>query len=133
MVSGTCYGVYTVAAKRFLTASAPALPTTALTLLIAGVALSPLVFMHTENLADSYSLLLIAWTGIAGTTAAYTAFIYGLRRTSAPTAGMLSLAEPLVAAVLGIVVLDEHLSPASPMGLHHAGFRVTVVSKSAGG
>ncbi|MEJ6549661.1 DMT family transporter [Corynebacterium sp. USCH3] len=110
LVSGTCYGVYTVAAKRFLQAGVPALPATTITLIIAGLALSPLLILHPEHLADLDSLLLIVWIGLAGTAAAYAAFIHGLHRTSAPTAGTLSLAEPLLAAALGILLLREHLT-----------------------
>jgi DME family drug/metabolite transporter len=116
LVSGTCYGVYTVAAKRFLQAGVPALPATTITLVIAGLALSPLMALHPEHQTDPGSLLLIAWTGLAGTTAAYAAFIYGLHRTTAQTAGTLSLAEPLLAAALGVLVLHEHLTASALIG-----------------
>ncbi|GAB3212554.1 DMT family transporter [Marinactinospora thermotolerans] len=110
LLSGTCYGVYTVAAKRFLQAGAPALPATTLTLLLAGLALSPILVLRPGHLTDVNSLSLIAWTSVAGTAVAYAAFVYGLDRTSAPTAGTLSLAEPLLAAALGILVLGEQLT-----------------------
>lgn len=116
LVSGTCYGVYTVAAKRFLQTGAPAVPATAMTLLIAGVALSPIPLMYPAHLDSGNSIALISWTALAGTTAAYAAFVYGLNRTSAATAGTLSLAEPLLAAVLGVLVLDEHLTASALAG-----------------
>lgn len=78
LVSGTCYGIYTVAAKRFLQAGLPALPATTITLIIAGVVLAPFLVLHPEHLTDTSSLLLIAWIALAGTAAAYAAFIYGL-------------------------------------------------------
>ena len=110
LVSGVCYGVYTVAAKRYLEAGVPALPATTITLLIAGVVLSPLLLLHPEHLGDPNSLALIGWIGLGGTAVAYAAFIHGLHRTTAPTAGTLSLAEPLLAATLGVLVLGEHLT-----------------------
>ncbi|AXB41374.1 DMT family transporter [Amycolatopsis albispora] len=116
LVSGSCYGVYTVAAKRFLQAGVPVLPATTSTLLVAGIALSPLLVLHSGHLTEPNSLCLIAWTALAGTTAAYAAFAYGLHRTSAPTAGTLSLAEPLLAAALGILVLREQLSMSAVAG-----------------
>ncbi|GAB2682295.1 DMT family transporter [Kribbella swartbergensis] len=116
LVSGACYGVYTVTAKRFLQAGAPALPATAVTLIIAGIVLSPIVALHPEHLAEPRSILLVAWIGLAATTAAYAVFVFGLRRTSAPTAGTLSLAEPLLAAVLGVLVLHERLSATALAG-----------------
>ena len=116
LVSGTCYGVYTVAAKRYLQAGVPALPATTITLLIAGVGLSPLIALHPEHLSEHHSLVLIVWIGLAGTAAAYAAFVYGLHRTTAPTAGTLSLAEPLLAAALGVLVLHEQLTAAALLG-----------------
>lgn len=116
LVSGSCYGVYTVAAKRFLQAGVPALPATTITLVVAGVALSPLVALHPEHLAAPDSLALIGWTGLAGTALAYAAFVHGLHRTTAPTAGTLSLAEPLLAAALGVLVLHEHLTASALIG-----------------
>jgi DME family drug/metabolite transporter len=116
LVSGTCYGIYTVAAKRYLQGGVAPLPATTITLLLAGLALSPLLLLHPEHLADPDSLALVAWIGLAGTAAAYATFVYGLGRTTAPTAGTLSLAEPLLAAVLGVLVLREHLSPSALTG-----------------
>lgn len=94
----------------------PALSTTAITLVIAGVALSPLLVLHPEHLADPNSLLLTGWIGLVGTAAAYAAFVYGLRSATSPTAGTLSLAEPLLAAILGILVLREHLTTSGLLG-----------------
>lgn len=116
LLSGTCYGVYTVAAKQFLRTGVPALPATTVTLVIAGVALSPLLLLHPQHLTDTSSLVLVGWISIVATAAAYAAFVYGLHRTSAPTAGTLSLAEPLLAAVLGVVALHEQLSPSAVVG-----------------
>ncbi len=50
------------------------------------------------------------WLGPVTAALAYWFFVTGLRRVSAATAGTLSLAEPLVAAVLAVVVLGERLS-----------------------
>jgi DME family drug/metabolite transporter len=69
-----------------------------------------------DHLADGDSLLLVAWLALAGTAAAYAAFVHGLDRTSASTAGTLSLAEPLLAAAAGVLVLHERLSPSATLG-----------------
>ncbi|MCL1869859.1 MAG: DMT family transporter [Promicromonosporaceae bacterium] len=116
LLSGACYGVYTVAAKRFLDAGVPAVPATAITLVAAGAALSPLVALHPQHVLDPRSIALVAWIGLAATAGAYAAFVFGLRRTSAAEAGTLSLAEPLLAAVLGVAVLHEHLTTAATVG-----------------
>lgn len=116
LVSGICYGVYTVAAKKFLDQGVPAVPVTAATLLLAGVALSPLLALHTEHLVEKSTLALLAWTGLAGTALAYAAFVRGVHRTTAATAGTLSLAEPLLAAALGVLVLHEGLGASTLAG-----------------
>ena len=116
VLSGSCYGVYTVAAKKYLDAGAPALPTTAITLLIAGAALSPILLHAPAGLLSVNTALLVAWLAFAATTCAYASFVYGLRRTTAPATATLSLAEPLLAAALGVLVLREQLPPTAVAG-----------------
>lgn len=54
---------------------------------------------------------------VVTTFLAYRLFGYGLRHTAAQVATMLTLAEPAVAAVLGVVVLGERLPAVSWCGL----------------
>ncbi len=58
-----------------------------------------------------------AHLAVVTTFVAYRLFGYGLRHTAAQTATTLTLAEPAVAAVLGVVVLGEHLPAVSWCGL----------------
>jgi drug/metabolite transporter, DME family len=53
---------------------------------------------------------LLAALGIGPTAAAYTLYFRGLRQASASTAALLSLIEPLTAAVLAALVLGNRLS-----------------------
>ncbi|MCI3275166.1 DMT family transporter [Streptomyces cylindrosporus] len=59
---------------------------------------------------------------------AYRLFGYGLRRTSAATATTLTLAEPAVAAVLGVTVLGERLPAASWCGLAILGLGLVLLA-----
>lgn len=59
---------------------------------------------------------LLAALGIGPTAAAYTLYFRGLRTASASTAALLTLIEPLTAAVLAALVLGDRLSPASIAG-----------------
>jgi DME family drug/metabolite transporter len=52
---------------------------------------------------------MLLWLGIATVGVAYALYGYGLRFLPTSTAVTLTLAEPVTAAVLGVVVLDEHL------------------------
>ncbi|GAA5032871.1 DMT family transporter [Microbacterium fluvii] len=76
-----------------------------------------LPFVDLSWLADPRGLAMALWLGIATIAVAYTLFTWGLERLTAATAATLTLAEPLTAGVLGIVVLDERLSALAIAGL----------------
>ena len=57
------------------------------------------------------------WLGLATIAVAYVLFTWGLQGVSAATAATLTLAEPLTAALLGLTVLGERLSPTAVAGL----------------
>lgn len=116
VVSGVCYGAYTVAAKKFLSCDVPPTATVTATLLLGGILLSPLLIVFPSHLFGANSLALIAWLGIGTTAVAYMCFVSGLRRISAANAGTLSLAEPLTAAMLGVLVLGERLTVPATAG-----------------
>ncbi|MEU4896396.1 EamA family transporter [Streptomyces sp. NPDC044780] len=118
VAAGTCYGLYTVFAKKLaVVAPATHLPTlSALSLLVGSLPLLPWLVEDAAPLRDEATLALIAWLGIATTAAAYWLFTTGLSRVRATTAGTLSLAEPLAAALIGVLLLHEHLSPSAWAG-----------------
>jgi DME family drug/metabolite transporter len=116
VVSGCCYGAYTVAAKIFLDSETPALVTVACTLLLGGALLTPLIVVHPAHLLDPATLALSGWIGIVGTAIAYALFAWGLTGTTATTAGTLSLAEPLAAVALGALVLHERFAVNATLG-----------------
>jgi DME family drug/metabolite transporter len=116
VVSGCCYGAYTVAAKIFLGSGVPQMVTVASTLLLGGLLLSPLIVVHHAHLLDAPTVALVGWMGAIATAFAYALFIRGLARTTASAAGTLSLAEPLAAAVLGVLVLHERLTTNATVG-----------------
>lgn len=117
IVAGICYGLYTVAAKRFGACAVNMPAAVAATLLVGGLMLSPALAVHAHAMLSPASLALLAWLGLVSTAAAYMFFVIGLERVSASTAGTLSLAEPLVAALLGLLVLGERLSRLSTIGM----------------
>jgi drug/metabolite transporter, DME family len=57
------------------------------------------------------------YLGVVTTVIAYLLYGRGLRTVAAPVAVTLGLAEPVVAAILGLVVLGERLTAASIAGL----------------
>jgi drug/metabolite transporter, DME family len=58
----------------------------------------------------------IAWLSVATIAVAYTLFAAGLRHVDAPTATTLTLAEPLTATAVAVLVLGERLGPIGLVG-----------------
>ena len=110
VISGCCYGGYTVSAKKFIDTGLSPTVTIAATLILGGALLTPLILWHPGALVEPETLLLIGWIGVVGTSVAYLLFGRGLSLTTASTVGTLSLIEPLTAALLGVLVLNEHLT-----------------------
>lgn len=116
LVAGACYGVYTVSAKRLLDGGREAVGVLAATLGAAALLLAPLLAGSSDELLTPDGLALVAWLGVAATASAYLLFARGLGRIPAATAGTLSLAEPLTAVALGLVVLGERPTAATGLG-----------------
>ena len=113
LVSGGCYGAYTVSAKRFLRPGRPVEGAVAASLLGGALLLLPGLADGAAALATPRGAGLVAWLGLVTTALAYVVFVRGLRRVTAATAGTLSLAEPFVALLLGAAVLHERLTAAA--------------------
>ncbi|MEY9941332.1 DMT family transporter [Streptacidiphilus sp. MAP5-3] len=78
----------------------------------------PVLLLSNERwLLDPRGLGVVLHLGVVTTFLAYRLFGLGLRRTSAQVATTLTLAEPAVAAVLGVAALGERLPVASWCGL----------------
>jgi len=84
---------------------------------VAGLSLSPALFVSDLEwvaTADGFGMAL--YLAVAATVLAYSLFNRGLRTVEPGTAATLALVEPLVAAMLGVVILGEQLSPLSWLG-----------------
>src|SRR5690606_6686275 len=66
------------------------------------------------------------YLGLGTTALSYFLYGRGLRTTPVATAATLALAEPAVAALLGLVVLGERLAPVSVAGLILLGIALVV-------
>jgi drug/metabolite transporter, DME family len=116
IVAAACYAVYTVSAKRLAEDGATMTAAVSVTLIAGGLMLTPWLVTAGPGLFSGRALLTVAWLGPVTTAAAYMLFVQGLRTVSAATAGTLSLAEPLVAALAGIGLLNEHLTVPALIG-----------------
>jgi DME family drug/metabolite transporter len=113
--SGLGYAAITALSRRM--AHEDPLILTGVTSAVAAVALLPLaVGAGLSAPSDPASIGWLGYVGIVPTVLAYWLFYRGLRTTVAEVAGVLTLIEPLTAALLAAAVLHEALSSAALVG-----------------
>ncbi|MFI9361225.1 DMT family transporter [Kitasatospora sp. NPDC053057] len=117
-LSGLSYAVYSLIAGRLIAAGHQsggvmgAMFGGAAVLVLPVLALGPVGWLLSVRGAG-----VVLHLGVITTFLAYRLFGYGLRHTTAQTATTLTLAEPAVAAVLGVAALGERLPAVSWCGL----------------
>ena len=88
------------------------------TFTLGAVLLSPtLLFSDPGWVLSPTGLAVALELGLGATALAYILFASGLSRVSVSTAATLSLAEPLTAGLLGVLILGERLSPTAVLGM----------------
>jgi len=115
--AGVSFAVYTNMSKKLM-AQQEALPAVAMTFSICALLLLPF------SISSGFSWLAVTqnfWTmlfmGVMCTSIAYLLFLSGLQKINSSSAVTLSLAEPLTAAMLGVLLVGEHLSATSWCGV----------------
>jgi DME family drug/metabolite transporter len=117
LVSGSGYATYTVASKRLLAAGHAPETVMACGFGAAALLLAPvLVLAGGAALLTPGGLALALYLGAIPTALAYVLFARGLKRLSAGETATLTLAEPLTAAALGVVVLGERPGALAAVG-----------------
>ena len=115
--SGAGYATYTVAAKRLMVAGHAPERVMAVGFGTAAVLLAPLLLLGDSGwLLTADGLLLAVYLGVVPTALAYVLFGRGLRMLSSGEVATLTLAEPLTAAALGVVLLSERPGPVAALG-----------------
>ncbi len=104
------------------------IPLTAIGFTCGGVLLIPVAAVWGIDVArDATGWALVLVLGIALTAAAYAAFLTGLRSVPPFVATIVTLLEPLVATVLGVIVLAERLGPSGMVGAAALGAAVMLL------
>jgi DME family drug/metabolite transporter len=117
IVAGGSYAVYTLAAKRLLTAGHPPEQVMGAAFGLGAVVLAPVLAASTPGwLLQADGIALALFLGIVPTALAYVLFARGLRRLTASETATLTLAEPLTAGALGAILLAEPLTAVSAAG-----------------
>ncbi len=129
LLSGLLYSFYAVTAARAITAGAPSGAVMGVLFGGAAVIMLPvLLWRDTAWLGEPRGLLTAVYLGCATTALSYFLYGRGLRSTPVARAATLALAEPAVAALLGLVVLHERLTGVSWAGLVLLGAGLVLVA-----
>lgn len=121
LAAGLSYAVFAVGAKRTLDAGVAVTTAMGVVFGLGGILVTPLLLpgLLAGELGWTLTpggLAMIVWLGVAATALAYLLYGAGLRRLSVASAATLSLAEPVTAAVLGVVVVGERPGAAAATG-----------------
>lgn len=127
--AGMSYALYTVCGKALIERGWDSTRVMGTVFGVAAVASVPVLLVAgTSWLLTPNGLALTLWLGIVTTAVAYLLFGWGLARLTAVTVSTLTLAEPLGATILGLLVLHEQLTPVSAIGLALIAVGLAVVS-----
>jgi DME family drug/metabolite transporter len=117
VLAGAGYATYAVLAKRLLVVGFEPEPVMAGTFGVGAVVLLPVLLASGAGwLADPQGLALALYLGAVPTALAYVLFARGLRHVATGEAATLTLAEPLTAVALGVLVLAERPSGIAVVG-----------------
>lgn len=116
LCAGGAYAMYAVAGKELLEERPPE-AAMAVVFCLGAFFLAPVLFAADLHwLAQPRGMAVALHLGLIATAAAYTLFARGLMAVPVATAVTLSLAEPLTAGALGVLVLGERLTMATGFG-----------------
>ncbi|MEU8244859.1 EamA family transporter [Nonomuraea sp. NPDC048916] len=118
LLGGLLYAFYAVSAAHAIGGGAPS--NAVMGVLFGGAAaimLPVLLVRGVDWMGEPRGLLAVLYLGLGTTALSYFLYGRGLRGTPVATAATLALAEPAVAALLGLVVLGERLGLVSVAGL----------------
>ena len=131
--AGASYASYTMAIKGLLPGRTPD-AVMAVVFCLGALLLSPFLFTADLHwIAAPRGIAVVLYLGIVVTALSYWLFARGLRSIPVATAVTLSLAEPLTASLLGIVLLGERLSPVALWGIPLLFAGLAVLTGAVGG
>ncbi|WJV30579.1 EamA family transporter [Rossellomorea sp. AcN35-11] len=115
--AGLSFAIYTLVSRKLVEAYS-SLSVVAVVFSLSAVWLSPFLFMYDMSwIASVRGVSISLHLGIMATGIAYFLFAKGLTYVSTSTAVTLALAEPLTAALLGVMLLGESLNLTSWTGI----------------
>jgi drug/metabolite transporter, DME family len=129
LLAGFCYALYASTASYLITNGAEERAVIGAIFGGAAILLTPVLFASPMGwLATGRGLAVAVYLAVVTTAVAYLLYARGLRTTPVTTATTLGLAEPAVAAVLGLTLLREHLTAAGLAGLGILGLSLAILA-----
>lgn len=118
LLAGATYALYSWAAHRTMSGGVQSRVAMGAIFGVGGLLLMPVLFLTGAPLLESWNNFSVgAYMAVVPMFIGYVLFGHGLARIKASTATTLSLAEPVVAAVLAVVIVGERLPPAGWAGV----------------
>lgn len=114
--AGACYAIYTVLGGRLAKDGHDATAVLATSFVIGAIALLPFLVTAPAWWASGPGIVLALWLGLFAATLGYVLFGVGLASLQPGHVATLNLAEPVVATVLGVLVLHEALGGTGWLG-----------------
>jgi DME family drug/metabolite transporter len=116
--AGVSYAGYTIAARALLLRGESGIRVMALLFVVGALTLAPvLVGVDLSWLWSGGGLAMVLWLGLVATGLSYVLFQRGLSGLPAGSVATLSLAEPVTATVLGVLVLGERPGVLTALGM----------------
>ncbi|MET0143282.1 MAG: EamA family transporter [Ilumatobacteraceae bacterium] len=117
LAAGASYAVYAIAVKALIEDDVDSTMAMAAAFSVGAVVLLPVGLTQPLGWAVTLDgVVMLAWLGVVTVGVAYALYGFGLRSLPTSTAVTLTLAEPVTAALLGVLVLDERLAPLGWVG-----------------
>ncbi|MET8983892.1 DMT family transporter [Nonomuraea wenchangensis] len=128
LLGGLLYAFYAVMAARAIGDGGESNAVMGVMFGGAALIMLPVLVVHGGVGWEPRGLVAVLYLGLGTTALSYFLYGRGLRTTPVATAATLALAEPAVAALLGVVVLGERLAPVSVAGLVLLAFSLAAVA-----
>ena len=117
LAAGLAYAFYTIVSKHLVGISTPEIATFSVFTTAAVIAIPVAAIASDTFMATGSTWVMVGYLGVFATGISFLLFNHALRQVSAATCVTLSLAEPVTAFVLAIVVVGEQPMAAAFLGL----------------
>ena len=132
LVAGLCYAIYSWATKALIDKGIKSQAAMGSIFGLGAMLLLPTLWFTGENLFSSQTnVLVISYLTLIPQCLGYVAFSFGLRHVTASSANLLTLFEPVVAAVLAVCVVGELIPFTGWLGMSLIVLCLSIQSKPA--